>query len=188
MVKTDNKVSLDKKLNKMKKTTSLLIIFFGLTIFSYGQNCEYLTNEKDEFTNAMKLETWGKLIREFTGSNANLILRKIDTTYYLLLNYNVQYAKAMVAGTNDLLMFKLENDSVLYFKPTEITSGNLNTSAGITTTQIKINYFATKDQIVMLSKYGIKKVRVYFTDGYKEHETKEKNANEIKTAAYCLLD
>jgi len=171
----------------MKKTILLTMFCFGLTILAHGQKCEYLTNEKDEFTGAMKLETWGKLIREFTGSNANLILRKIDSTYYLLLNYNVQYAKAMVIGTNDRLMLKLENDSVLFFNPTEITTGTLNTVSGITTTQIKINYFATKDQIVMLSKYGIKKVRVYFTDGYKEHETKEKNANEIKTAATCLL-
>ena len=84
-------------------------------------------------------------------------------------------------------MFKLENDSVLFFKPTEITSGTLNTASGITTSQIKVNYFATKEQIVTLSNFAIKKVRVYFTDEYKEHETKEKNANEIKTAATCLL-
>jgi hypothetical protein len=171
----------------MKKKFSFLLFFLGLTVLAFSQKCEYLTNEKDEFTGAMKLETWGKLIREFTGSNANLILRKIDSDYYLLLNYNVQYAEAMVVGTNDRLMLKLENDSVLFFNPTEITTGTLNTLNGITTTQIKINYFATKDQITMLSKYAIKKVRVYFTDGYKEHETKDKNVNEIKTAAICLL-
>ena len=171
----------------MKKLTLLLLLYFGLATFVEGQKCEYLTNAKDEFTGAMKLETWGKLIREITGSNANLILRKIDGSYYLLLNYNVQYANAMVIGTNDKLMLKIENDSVLFFKPIEITVGTLNTVNGITTTQIKVNYFATKGQIEMLSKYLIKKVRIYFTGGYKEHETKEKNAIEIKVAANCLL-
>jgi hypothetical protein len=93
----------------------------------------------------------------------------------------------MVIGANDRLMFKLESDSILNFSPTEITTGNLITLNGITTTQVKVNYTATKEQIETLSKFLITKVRVYFTDGYKEHETKTKNTNEIKLAATCLL-
>ena len=171
----------------METRNYLIILLLILSLKASGQKCQYLVNEKDEFTGAQKLETWGKLIREFTGSNANLILRKIDNNYYLLLNYNVQYPKAMVIGSDDKLMLKLESDSILNFSPTEITTGNLITLNGITTTQIKVNYFATKEQIETLSHYPITKVRVYFADGYKEHETKIKNTTEIKLAAICLL-
>lgn len=170
------------------KTQYLLAMIFVISTFTVkGQKCEYLTNEKDEFTGAQKLETWGKLIREVTGSNANLILRKIDDRYYLLINYNVQHPKAMVIGNNDKLMLKLEGESVLNFSPTEIATGNLITLNGITTTQIKVNYYATREQIEMLSQFPIAKVRVCFTDGYREHETKIKNTIEIKKAATCIL-
>jgi hypothetical protein len=171
----------------MKGQVILVLIFTFLLNTVQAQKCEYLTNGKDEFTGIVKLETWGKLIREFTGSNGNLILGKANENYYLLLNYNVQVPKSLVVGKNDRIMFKLENDSILNFLPIEVKSGELITLNGITTTQIKVSYFATKEQIQALSQFVIKKVRIYFSDGYREHETKSKNTSEIKAAAMCLL-
>ncbi len=172
----------------MKK---LLFIFQMVIIVSISnaraQDCDYLTNTKDEFTGANKLETWGKLVREFSGNNANLIFRKIDKSYYLLLNYNIQAAKSIVVGVNDRLMLKLDNDSIIFFNPTEIVSGVLSTNNGITTTQIKVNYSANTEQIQALSKFSIKKVRFYHTEAYYEHDIKEKHVLEIIKAATCIL-
>lgn len=175
-------------MNLRKFNPLLTVLSILISSYLYGQKCEYLTNEKDEFTGAFKLETWGKLIREFTGSNANIIFRKIDSNYYIFLNYNVQYPSALVLGTDDKLMLKLNNEKTLSFSPTEITTGKIQTLNGISTTQIQINYHAEKEDILTLAENTIVKMRIYFSDGYKEHEIKDKNALEVKKAAGCLIN
>ena len=171
----------------MKKIIAIIIFTLNTISVTNAQECKYLLKEKDEFTKAMKIETGGKFVQEMMGSNAYLTLRNIDSSYYLNLYYNVPYAKSMAVGTNNQLMIKLENDSILFLNPTEATTGNFITTSDVTVSQIKINYHSTKEQLLILSQKGITKIRINFTDGYKEHEIKIKNANEIKKAAYCLI-
>lgn len=173
--------------NKMKKILLLCICSLFAMGSAKAQECEYLKNEKDEFTGKKITETWGKFIREFTGSNANIVFRKVDSTYLVLVNYNVQYPKAMVVGINDKLMLKLVTDYVINLESIGVASGTMNTVARITTTQIIVTYRAKKEDLDILSNFAVAKARMYFTDGYMEHEVKPKNGEEIKNAIRCLL-
>ena len=162
---------------------SISSFFFSV---SFSQ-CDYSINEVDEFTKKEKKQTYSKLIREFTGSNANILFDKQGVNYWLTLNYNVQYAKAMVVGHKDLLFLKLENDSVVTFAPENIVSGDMRTINRITTTQIIITYKLNKEDLQFLSLHKIVSVRVNFTDGYRDHSVKPKFHKTIKKAIECIL-
>jgi hypothetical protein len=161
-----------------------------ISLTSYSQDCNYLKNEKDEFTGKVIIETWGKLIREFSGSNANLIFRKVDSSYLLLFNYTIQMPTAMVVGKNDELILKLSNDVLINFKPLDIYTAQRQNVGGILVTQIRVFYTAEKAQIKLLAENDIRRVRFNYSNQnqvYADHDVKEKNASDIIKAATCIL-
>jgi len=171
----------------MKKTAFTLLAIFLFTFNTYSQTskCEFLRNEKDEFTGAIKKEIVGKLFKE--RNNGSIVFCKTDSTYHLRLYYIFPGVESAVVGTNNRMMIKLANDSVLYFSPVDMASGKVLTFMNASTTQLIVNYYASKQQIELFAKYPLKKARVYFTDVYREHEIKEKNAREVMNGANCIL-
>ena len=170
----------------MKKILSILIILFCFNSLMFSQ-CKYYKNEIDEFTKIEMKQTFSKFFREFTGANANIIFDKQGDGYWITINYNIQYPKAMVIGTNDLTYLKLENDSVIQLKPENIVTGKMNTISGITTTQILIIYKVDKSLLTYLANENIYKARITFTDGYREHKVKSKFQQTIKKSIGCIL-
>ncbi len=170
----------------MKKILSILTILFCFNSLMFSQ-CKYSKNEIDEFKKIEIKQTYSKFFREFTGANANIIFEKQGDGYWIIINYNLQYPKAMVIGTNDLTYLKLENDSIIQLKPENIASGKMNTINGITTTQILITYKVDKALLNYLLNENISKVRITFTEGYREHEVKPKFHKTIKQSIGCIL-
>tara|TARA_B110000114_G_C14811945_1_gene285082 strand:+ start:44 stop:556 length:513 start_codon:yes stop_codon:yes gene_type:complete len=168
------------------KNIIIILLVSLLNLNSFSQ-CKFIKNEVDEFTNKEMKQTGGKLIREFTGSNANIIFDKQGENFFITINYNVQYAKAMVVGTKDITFIKLKNDSVIKITPQEIASGELITISNITTSRILIVYRVEKTTLEYLLTQDILKLRISFTDGYKEHDVKSKFNKNIKKSISCIL-
>lgn len=70
------------------KNIIIILLVSLLNLNSFSQ-CKFIKNEVDEFTNKEMKQTGGKLIREFTGSNANIIFDKQGENFFITINYNV---------------------------------------------------------------------------------------------------
>lgn len=93
----------------------------------------------------------------------------------------------MVVGTKDITFIKLKNDSVIKITPQKIASGELITISNITTSRILIVYRVEKTTLEYLLTQDILKLRISFTDGYKEHDVKPKFNKNIKKSISCIL-
>lgn len=158
-----------------------------LPLFVNAQKCKYSMDKTDEFTKATILETRVMVYdKSFSsGEDITLIIKKINSNYYVGLDYNIVSRDIYIISTDCKLMLKLDNDTILNFLPTEVYGGH--EGRGTAVTNIKPMYIATKEDIEILSQHAIVKIRLYFTDGYKEYELNKKTYPYTMNTAKCIL-
>lgn len=151
-------------------------------------DCEFTENEVDEFLGIKKLSTKAHFIVGGLTNTMMLGLREVGDDYILRFTYKTDGANSLVAGPDDLLMLKLSNDTIIRASLREVTAGSHDYGTnGISTTTFSGQYGVDSAGFVALSRYPIRKVRVYFSDGYVEEEVRDKRAIKVAHDAHCIL-
>ena len=166
----------------MKKL--ILIIAFIIPSIIKAQDCNFIEDKVDEFTNASLLAT--KPVRVTSGMYEIMVIgfRKVNDSYYL----KMEYAQASgVIAKDDLLMFKMADSTILKIRSTETVTPNHFYISGISNSSFSCKYSITKEQIEKISKLLVDKIRFYTTDGYFEVTVNEKNGLKLINSAVCIL-
>lgn len=159
-----------------------LLILCVTPIFSKAQ-CDFEENKTDEFTKAVIKETkavW--LFTDFGGGQA-FSIRQVDSTYYIKMRVSAVGSVSMVVGHDAELMLKLSNDSIITLHSIDVYGADISNNAS----NLYAKYRATKEQVELLSKYGVVKFRYYLTDGYVEKDVKAKWQTRLIEHAKCML-
>ncbi len=170
----------------MKKILFIILILIALNGFSQT----LIENSIDEFTKASIKRTSWETVMGGMSQTYYLRISKIDSSYFLELK--IMMNNTVFAINKDAnLMLKLNNDSLITLKNsdyqiTTIGEGAIGYmgSAGLGLHAIYLGL--NKSTISVLTAAVLSKVRIYFTDGYKDFERKEKKASLIKNALLLL--
>lgn len=164
----------------MKKITLLLLL---LSVWSYGQDCKFVINEIDAFTKEKKTITKRQLICDKLSSSISLSFIKNKYTY-LKFEYNTTGIKSIVVGTDNKLIFMLNDDSTIELFPLELVSGEFNS---LNNTVVSVNYLITNDIISKIRNIGIKKIRFNSTKYYNDFDiTREKLVTKLNNQIDCF--
>jgi len=163
----------------MRYTLLLLIIFSACT--ANAQKFE--KNETDKFTNAKRLTTSN--VRLKTGMLAFLTTYTEDefTFYYITLFGSVPEAR--VIGTDERVIFLLDNDSTVTGYSTGIQSYDIG--MGTHGKMYRHQYKLQESDIKLLAEHDIKSIRKYGGDIYADVDIPEKNQGDIKKLAKMVL-
>jgi hypothetical protein len=165
----------------MKKNILLLLLM--LSVWSYGQDCKFVINEIDAFTKEKKTITKRQIICDKLSSSISLSFIK-NKYNYLKFEYNSNGIKSIVVGTNNKLIFMLNDDSVIELFPLEIVSGEFNS---MNNTVVSVNYLITSESISKIRNIGIKKIRFNSTKYYYDFDvTKEKWIVKLNNHIDCF--
>jgi hypothetical protein len=163
----------------MKK---LIFVLALLPAAVYGQ-CDFAVNKTDDFTNAKVRETELVLLYKdmVSGASKGFYIGQVNSAYYVKMRSS--FAGTAVVGHDGELMFKLANDSVVSLKAMDIYAADVSGTLSV----LNAKYSITKEQLELLSKFGIKKFRYTTSDGYAEEDVKEKWQVRLMEPAGCIL-
>jgi hypothetical protein len=89
------------------------------------------------------------------------------------------------------LLLMLDNDSIIELRNSKYqiscTGCGATGLVGSSAPGLFINFYLTKDNLSSLITHKVKKVRIYFTDGYKEAEIKDKFAIVFQDQAKMIF-
>jgi hypothetical protein len=164
----------------MKKYILLLLM---LSVWSYGQDCKFVVNEVDAFTKEKKTITKRQLICDKLSSSISLSFIKNKYTY-LKVEYSSTGINSIVVGTNNKLIFMLNDDSMIELFPLEVVSGEFTS---MNSTVISVNYLITNESISKIRNIGIKKIRFNSTKYYYDFDvTREKLIAKLNNQIDCF--
>lgn len=161
-------------------TTLLLVCAFGLR----GQPCEYDRKEIDEFTGSDVTIT---KFTELYSDDFKLIkvqLMRVDSFYSIVIGMNIGKIYAIDEGAQ--LMFIMEDSSVFATPSLKHTVATGRESIIGTIWYGTTAFYLDSERLKMIATYGIKKLRIYTTDGYLEVTISPEAQNIIKDLAACL--
>ncbi len=170
----------------MKKSLLLLILFITSTA-AFTQ--KLVEDSVDDFTNKnVKITSWERLTFNHCGNN-HFRFSKIDDLK--LLELKMMIGKVFSIDEDAKLMFKLDNDQILTLYNSRFVVSELGAGAtglsGCEAPGIQTTYLAKGDDLSLLAKHKVVKVRIYTNDGYSESEIKSKVAARIQNA-YLLIN
>lgn len=175
----------------MKKIIYLLII--ATSFFTYAQDCNYKTNEVDEFTKKTILETKAQTLTISgmgVGFSTAISFRKVDSNRYLKLKIASPSVFSLRKG--DKIMFKTDSENTidLEFENTVIADYNSGTLIGTTRTPSNWTgdiFINISDEIYnRLLNENILKLRVYTSDGYVDDDVSSKRNKKVKELLKCI--
>lgn len=150
--------------------------------------CQFSEDEVDEFTGAKKLSTYNvTLLPELSGAGMEMQMRKVDDSFYIVFTYQTYWNTTAVGGEDGKLMLKLANDSIVTGHHTKAAAGDWPYGYNGTYSIYTGQYQFDSTSFVSLARHPIRKVRIYFTVGYKEAEVKPKRAENVMEQVRCLL-
>ncbi len=167
-----------------------LLVWLGLRSITIGQNCQVLwSNYVDEFTGDTTYATWGQLVGgTFSAETMTMTFTRVNAALYLDPVFNTSGPKSLVIGDGDPLYLKLDNDSIVIVRSTNIFTGKFKTEFNVTVSQITPRYRITLDQIRQLAAHRIARVRMQFSDGYREFDVKERAGTFLSDQVRCVIE
>lgn len=157
------------------KIISLFIFTTLLTIKGSAQ--KVVKNETDKFTKQHRVSTDMVVLKSGFGTFLNVRLRSVDSSYFIIVGGGGQGAD--VIGSDDQIIFLLDNDSTITAYSTGIQSYDVSVSSGITHKKYSHQYRLTKNDILILSAHEVKSVRKYGSKYYNDIDIKGKNAGKL---------
>ena len=170
----------------MNKKLLTIILLIGFSIQVKGQ--KLVENKVDEFTgNQIKRTSW--VTTSIGYSRTNFGISKINNNFYLNLKMLKGGVFSIAKGAN--IMFKLTNEEIITLSNNnyEITCTGCGAIGfvGSAAQGINTSYDITTEQLTKLKNIGIKKIRIYTSDGYLEDDLKSKHDRKIKKAISLIL-
>jgi hypothetical protein len=172
----------------MKSIFSLIAL---LAIWSNIHSQTIKENQVDEFTKNKVIRTSWEFISK-SKIYAHVRASKINGDQTLDFRFMLPGGDHVFAiPTGDAIMFKLENDSIITLKNTEHKISCSGCGAvniiGSQAEGVEIFSILSQADIEQLSKYKIKKIRLYTTDGYREAEIADKFQDIIKKELLIII-
>ncbi len=155
----------------------ILFIIFCVPCFCFGQKLE--ENKVDEFTKAFVKRTSWETINFSNNFLAYSRISKIDNIYYLDVKVTLSDAVFSIEK-DDKLMIKTVTDSIITIfnlkYQISCTGCGAKGLIGSGLEGIEVSYPIPSEMVLYLLTNKIKALRLYTTDGYVEHDIKDKNA------------
>jgi len=151
----------------MKKIILLLLF---MSIKGFSQDCKFHYNEVDSFTKLKKVKTKSQTISEGNAMYLKLSLKKSDELF-LVSDLTFTYSKSVVIGRDAPISILLKNDDVINLSALDLTYGEINSQ---NQTEIQSVYIINLNQIELIRKIGIKKIRVESSKSNFDFDVKKK--------------
>ena len=160
----------------MKK---LMLIFLLCPLIASAQ--KIVEDKVDEFTKKhVKRSSWENFGFS-SGFSGYTRVEKIDGTIWLNLRFMTGGVVAMKDGAKFMLMTKTDSVITLYNNTYEISCSGCGAIGlvGSAAQGLNVSFMLPESKIVYLIQNGLKKIRLYTTDGYVEREIKEKHVKSL---------
>lgn len=169
----------------MKYLMTVILYFISVSVFS---QCDYIVNEKDEFTGEKKLKTEAVIERNIIGPTAHVYFTRINNNYFFTPRLTFNNAQSMVVDKGGKIMLKLMNDSIITLHSTDVFRGEIMSSYSATITTLTPDYDIDSSQLEIIKRYPLVKFRLYlYPDEYIEKEIKKKFLKDLSQAAKCIM-
>jgi hypothetical protein len=172
----------------MKQIIPLLLLSLSV------QAQKVTTDKKDEFTGTEVKETSVEKLAhpvKMSGFAYNFSTKKINGQYFLNLRMMSLNKQVFAIRKDSKLMLLLKNDSIITLLAPEFeVSGKGKAGSGLSAQNaegLRMNYPISEEEIAMILRSDIHKIRVYTSDGYTEQEIKEAGSEKVKKAFGLLL-
>jgi hypothetical protein len=170
----------------MKKL--LLLFIVSTTSLQLFCQCEFIKNEKDEFTgDVIKITSEYKVNKKFTSRfffGTSFV--KINDRYSLHLSYTSGERPSMINAEQKLLI-KLKDNTIIELKSFDSVITEADVSKYGTTYRIYPIYPITIEDFDKIVKIGISKIRMYTSKEYLEGDVFDKDNAEIINQINCIL-
>lgn len=163
----------------------IILTAFLITLsFHAFPQCEYNQKGKDEFTGSDVAIT--KYVELYSDLNTliKVQLMRVDSLYSIVIGMNIGKIYSIDQGA--LLMFIMENDSVFAAPSIKFVTATAKESIIGTIWYGATAFALNMNGLNALATLGVKKIRIYTTNGYIQHDISEGNKNAIKSLAACL--
>lgn len=171
----------------MKNFLALFILLFFSNQVTYGQ-CKYYQDYVDDMTQDTIVETFGLVAKDW-GRGLVFTFSKSNSSKFIIIKYGVIGIHPMATEKGDKMLVKLGNDSLITLTTGDSTSAKFFNEAGVKETKLRCIYRVTKEQLIAINTYKIKKVRVYLRSSSFEMEatTKKRKVRALYKALGCFL-
>lgn len=170
----------------MRILCSLVMLVITTSTVS-AQKCAYRTNGNDDFTNERKVITASPI--GLSGSKKDMIwFRRIDGTYSLHLHMRTTGTRKIEPGAP--IMLKFDDGRIIELNAFHDQVSNFELVADPKPRWIKPAYTITREQLGTIAASPLRRVRVYYTDGYRDYSpevVKPRRSRKVMQAAKCLL-
>ena len=164
----------------MSQLKFIFVILF-IPAISFSQKIK--VNEIDKFTKKKRIETSYSYLKmglfQYLGAN----IRSADSSIFI--NIQGSGAGSFVIGTDDPVIFLLDNDSTIKIFPTDIQTYSIGIGSSRDT--YSHQYYISLSDLKTLSNHNIKSVRKHGSSSYVDIDINEKNQDEFKKNALLFL-
>lgn len=165
----------------MKKLTVIfaLILFYGCL---FAQECNYLQNKIDDFTNkkvistGLKLSAFSKMWINYNGGE-----------YTLWIYYTNQGTLNLNVRMNDTISFKFGDGAIISLYPKEERLQQKAQIGYVITQYIDPTYKLTKEQLDKFAHSRVNKIRILFEGKQVNIDLNEGKSKNFWQAANCLI-
>lgn len=161
----------------------IILLVVVTLIYSTTFSQKITQDEIDKFTKQRRIETSSEKFKNHIGGAVGAYIRSVDSTCFIVLKGFGSYAD--VIGTDDRLIFLLDNDETVSAYSTTIQSYEIG--YGKSPKSFSHQYRIDKAGIEELSQHNLKSIRRYGSSGYMDIDISEKKNDEFKKVAALFL-
>jgi hypothetical protein len=162
------------------------LILFIFPVFSFAQ-CPEAKKITDDMGGGSFYRTSVKCNPALDYADKIIEFDKVDSSFYMKIDRKLFGAHSIVISTGQELIVKLGNEEFIKLKSKSNYAGKIYQTTGSNMTAFIAIYSITKVQLENIILHGIKKIRLFTTEGFEEFEIKDKYQEEIKSAATCIV-
>ena len=156
----------------------LLFIFLSLPLLVFSQKIK--SNDYDKILKKQVIQTTASTLREDKEASMFVLLKAVDTSYYLTLE-----GKGLGAGTikaGDAAIFLLDNDNTVTITSTAVQNYDVDKGK-----RYSHEYRISLNDLKRLSQYNLKALRKYEIQGYTDIDIPETHEFDLRKTCLLLL-
>jgi len=156
--------------------------------FTANAQCDFLKNEKDEFTgDVVKMQKEYEVNRKVFKSRFwfSIAFSKINDTYFLMLRYTSGQRPDMINAGNELFI-KLNNDEMIKLETISSYITDAKHSQYGSVYNISPHYGINIEDLEKIKEIGIAKIRMYTSKLYYEGDFLDKDNGMVKELIMCI--
>jgi hypothetical protein len=165
------------KLTLMKMT--LIIALTALTLSASAQKIK--KSEIDKFTKEKRIETSDVILKLGMSQSMGARIRSVGNSYFII--FSGTGPGSGVIGSDDTMLFLLDNDSTITVKSTGIQDYQIYKYNSSYSHQYSID----PSQIQTISQHRVKSLRKYTAKGYIDFDLPEKKQGELEELCKVFL-